>query len=103
MAPPRTSQRLAAYRGSVSIDQLERAGATAAWISAALRGVCGVEHVLDVISGLDDAATSPSFLTINESDATSLAFAIAGWRRRGIVGWRYLPVAPGDAVPVERP
>lgn len=102
---------LAAYRGSVSIASLEHAAATAAWISAALQGACGVEHAIDVVRGVDaelpfgdtGAGFPPRFAPHEETEQLSLAFAIARWRAQGVAGWRYLPVAPGDAAGLPGP
>ncbi len=86
----------------MSIAILERAAATAAWISAALRGTCGVEHVIDVIGGIDDSAPA-GFMPHDETQLLSLAFSVARWRGQGVAGWRYLPVAPGDAAGLPGP
>ncbi|MEO8106220.1 MAG: hypothetical protein ABI720_02790 [Actinomycetes bacterium] len=87
----------------MSIQSLEHAAATAAWVSAALRGVCSVEQTLDVINGLDGPSPLTDFVPHDESEPIALAFAIARWRRQGVPGWRYLPVAPGDAAGLPGP
>lgn len=87
----------------MSVVNLERAAATAAWVSAALRGSCGVEHVIDVVGGVVGDGPPPAFLPHDQPEPLSLAFAIARWRGSGVVGWRYLPVAPGDAAGLPGP
>lgn len=89
----------------MSIASLERAAATAAWASAALRGACGVEHATDVVHAVGAAGgeLASGFLPHDETEPLSLAFAVARWRRQGVTGWRYLPVAPGDAAGLPGP
>ena len=87
----------------MSVENLERAAATAAWISATLRGSCGIEHVIDVVDGVRGGGPPPAFLPHDEAEPLSLAFAVARWRTMGVVGWRYLPVAPGDAAGLPGP
>ena len=87
----------------MSVETLESAAATAAWVSAALRGACGVEHVLDVVTVIDASALPQGFAIHGEPEVLPLAFAIARWRRTGVSGWRYLPVAPGDAAGLPGP
>lgn len=87
----------------MSIASLERAAAIAAWVSAALRGACGVDHVIDVVGGIDGSTPAADFVPHDEPDVLPLAFAVARWRGRGVTGWRYLPVAPGDAAGLPGP
>ena len=87
----------------MSIANLERAAAMAAWISAALRGTCGVDHVIDVVGGIDGSTPAADFVPHDEPELLPLAFAVARWRRQGVTGWRYLPVAPGDAAGLPGP
>lgn len=87
----------------MSIASLEHAAATAAWISAALRGACGVERVIDVLAGVAESTPATGFATPDETEEVSLVFAVARWRGQGVAGWRYLPVAPGDAADLPGP
>ncbi len=77
----------------MSVDRLNRAAATAAWASAALRGSTGVEHAQDVLHSF-----FPFLLFHPHDDPTplTLPFAVARWRRLHVAGWQYVPVAPGD-------
>jgi hypothetical protein len=84
----------------VSVELIQRAASSAAWISAALRGTVGVEQALDVLSaGVDP----PMFVVLDTPEPLTLPFAIARWRRLGVCGWLYLPLAPGDAAALPGP
>jgi hypothetical protein len=91
--------RLAAYRCRVPVDLLLRSAATAGWLTAVLQGAVGVERALDVLGGDDE----PLFVVPDDDAPLTLPFAVARWRRAGVAGWRYLPVAPGDAAGLPGP
>ncbi len=84
----------------MSVDLLQRAASSAAWLTAVLRGTAGVEQALDVLSAAGEA---PLFFVPGESEPLTLPFAVARWRRLGVPGWMYLPVAPGDAAGLPGP
>jgi hypothetical protein len=79
---------------------LAAAAANAAWITAAMRGVVGVERALDVLQGL---RVSPRVRQEGTDEIDGLAIAMHRWRQRGITGWRYVPAAPADAAGVPGP
>ncbi|MCZ3387206.1 MAG: hypothetical protein LH630_09650 [Actinomycetia bacterium] len=78
----------------MSVELIEGAATTAAWLTAVLRGSAGVEQALDVLGA---AGRPPSFVVAETTEPLTLPFAVARWRQVGVSGWRYLPVAPGDA------
>ena len=84
----------------MSVELLQQAASHAAWLSAVLRGSVGVEQTLDVLSA---GAEPPMFVVLDTADPLTLPFAVAEWRRRGVSGWLYLPLAPGDAAAIPGP
>jgi hypothetical protein len=76
-----------------------RSALTAGWLTAVLQGAVGVEQALDVLGGDDE----PLFAVPDDEAPLPLPFAIGRWRRAGVTGWRYLPVAPGDAAGLPGP
>ena len=84
----------------MSVELIQRAASSAAWLSAVLRGTAGVEQALDVLSLGGEA---PLFVDEDSPEPLTLPFAIASWRRLGLSGWLYLPVAPGDAAALPGP
>lgn len=97
---PCVRQWRAAYRCRVSAELLQRAASSGAWLTAVLRGTVGVEQALDVLS---TDGEPPLFLTSGENEPLTLPFAVARWRQLGVLGWIYLPVAPGDAARLPGP
>lgn len=89
--------RLAAYRGRVPVDLMLRSASTAGWLTAVLQGAVGVEQALDVLGH------EPLFVVPGEVAPLTLPFAVGRWRRSGVTGWNYLPVAPGDAAGLPGP
>lgn len=81
------------------VDLLLRSAATAGWLTAVLQGAVGVERALDILGGDDE----PLFVVPDDDAPLTLPFAVARWRRSGLSGWRYLPVAPGDAASLPGP
>ena len=78
----------------VSVELIQRAAAT--------RGVVHRGASRDrwgrTGSRSSSAVTTASALRgPDESEPLTLPFAVARWRRLGVTGWTYLPVAPGDA------
>jgi hypothetical protein len=67
----------------------------AAWTTAALTDVVGVEQAIDAIHA---AGFEPVISAADGGDSSGgrLALAIGRWRSAGIRGWRYLPLAPAD-------
>lgn len=84
----------------MSVEVNQHAALSAAWLTAALRGTVGVEQTIDVLA----ATGPPARLEITDPpELLTLPFAIARWRRIGVQGWRYAPVAPGDAAGLPGP
>ena len=79
---------------------LAAAAANAAWTTAAMRGVVGVEQALDVMQGL---RVTPRVRQEGADEIDGLAIAMHRWRQHGITGWRYVPAAPADAAGVPGP
>ena len=91
--PPAPCTRGAPYRGVMHVPTLRRAALLAAWSTAALRGEVPAERAMDVV-----AADSGHLVFVDEeADPHPYLVALGRWRSAGIPGWRYLPVAPGDA------
>jgi hypothetical protein len=81
----------------VTTSVLVRCASVAAWTTATLRGEAGVEQALDV---LHRAGIDPTIWSVKPGEQQSdlrYALAVGEWRTRGVTGWRYVPVAPGDA------
>jgi hypothetical protein len=83
----------------VPVDLMLRSAATAGWLTAVLQGAVGVERALDVLGGDGE----PLFVVPEDDEPLTLPFAVARWRRAGLTGWDYLPVAPGDAAGLPGP
>ena len=87
---------LSAYGCPVEPHQVQlRCAAVAAWTSAALRGDVSLDRVLDVLRGLPGGVCFRA--PLQGPDPQPLAIAVGSWRSRGVGGWRYVPVAPGDS------
>lgn len=84
----------------MSVELIQRAASTAAWLTAVLQGTVGVERGLDVLSA---GAEPPLFAVKDPTENLTLPFAVARWRGKGVSGWIYLPVAPGDAATIPGP
>ncbi|MCZ3388179.1 MAG: hypothetical protein LH645_03455 [Actinomycetia bacterium] len=84
----------------MSVELIQRAASSAGWLTAVLRGTVGVERALDVLSA---GAEAPLFVVLDTPEPLTLPFAVARWRRIGVSGWIYLPVAPGDAAAIPGP
>lgn len=78
---------------------MQRSASTAGWLTAVLQGAVSVERALDVLGGDDE----PLFVVPGAEMPLTLPFAVARWRRSGVIGWSYLPVAPGDAAGLPGP
>jgi hypothetical protein len=80
----------------VQAHQLQvECAAVAAWTSAALRGDVSLDEALDALHCLQTAVRFR--LAHSSTEGQSLAIAVGSWRTRGVLGWRYVPVAPGDS------
>ena len=79
---------------------LAASAANAAWITAAMRGVVGVEQALDVLQAL---RVAPRVRQDGDQEFDGLAIAMQRWRQHGVTGWRYVPTAPADAAGVPGP
>lgn len=84
----------------MSVELIQRAASTAAWLTAVLHGTVGVERGLDVLSA---GAQPPLFAVEDTTENLTLPFAVARWRGIGVSGWIYLPVSPGDAATIPGP
>lgn len=71
----------------------------AAWTTATLRGEAGVEQALDALhrAGIDPIVSPVRSGDGQHDGDLRYALAVGAWRSRGVTGWRYVPVAPGDA------
>jgi hypothetical protein len=89
-----------AYRWRVPDESppqmLTRCACVAAWGTAVLRGAAPPDRALDAMRSMGIDA---SFATDEDPSSAPVSFtlAVGSWRSRGITGWRYVPVAPGDS------
>lgn len=76
---------------------LRRCALLAAWASSALRGEVSAERAMDVL------ADDPPVVFLDAGERRTFLGALGTWRSAGITGWRYVPVAPGDAASLPGP
>lgn len=82
----------------VPVAVLRRSALLAAWSTAALRGEVPAERAMDVLAG-----DSPPLTFVADEGHGTFLESLARWRSSAITGWRYVPVAPGDAASLPGP